>query len=135
MPMREPKVLQVCAIDMSAGLLLRPLVHALREVGAEVHVACSPGRELDRLAAEGVPVQPVQIARRILSLRHLISLVRLARLIRRERYDFVHVHTPIAAAIGRAAARLSGVRPVVLYTAHGFYFRDRIRWVPRRALI
>jgi len=133
--MRKPKVLQVCAVDMSAGLLLRPLIHALQEAGAEVHVACSPGRELDRLAAEGVPVQPVRIARRILSLRHPVSLVQLARLIRRERYDFVHVHTPIAAALGRVAARLSGAGPVVLYTAHGFYFHDRIRRVPRRALI
>jgi len=131
--MRKPKVLQVCAVDVSVGPLLRPLVHALREAGAEVHVACSPGGELDRLAAEGVPVRPVRIARKILSPRHPVSLVQLARLIRRKRYDFVHVHTPIAAALGRAAVRLSGARPVVLYTAHGFYFHDRmrpwLRWV------
>ena len=125
--MTRPKILQVCAVDASVGPLLRPLVHALREAGAEVHVACSPGGELDRLAAEGVPVRPVRIARRIVSLRHPVSLFQLARLIRRERYDFVHVHTPIASALGRAAARLSGARPVVLYTAHGFYFHDRMR--------
>jgi len=131
----RPKVLQVCAVDVSIGPLLRPLVHTLQEAGAEVHVACTPGGVSERLAAEGVPVRPVRIARRILSLRHLVSLVQLARLIRRERYDFVHVHTPIAAAIGRAAARLSGTRPVVLYTAHGFYFHDRMRPWLRRVLI
>jgi glycosyltransferase involved in cell wall biosynthesis len=59
----------------------------------------------------------------------------LVRLIRRERYDFVHVHTPIAAALGRLAAKLSGVNPVVLYTAHGFYFHDRMRPWLRRVLI
>jgi len=131
----RPKVLQVCAVDVSVGPLLRPLVLALREAGAEVHVACTPGGVSERLAAEGVPVKPVRIARKILSPRHLVSLVQLARLIRRERYDFVHVHTPIAAAIGRAAARLSGTRPVVLYTTHGFYFHDRMRPCLRRILI
>lgn len=133
--MSRPKVLQVCAVDVSIGPLLRPLIHALQEAGAEVHVACTLGGESELLAAEGVPVQPVRIARRILSPRHLVSLVQLARLIRRERYDFVHVHTPIAAALGRAAARLSGARPVVLYTAHGFYFHDRMRPWLRRVLI
>jgi len=133
--MRKPKVLQVCAVDVSIGPLLRPLIYALREARAEVHVACTPGGISERLAAEGVPVKPVRIARRILSLRHPVSLVHLARLIRRERYDFVHVHTPIAAALGRLAARLSGARPVVLYTAHGFYFHDRMRPWLRRVLI
>jgi glycosyltransferase involved in cell wall biosynthesis len=133
--MTAPRVLQVCAVDASIGPLLRPLIHALQEAGAEVHVACTPGGESERLAAEGVPVNPVRIARKILSLRHPVSLVQLARLIRRERYDFVHVHTPIAAVLGRAAARLSGTRPVVLYTAHGFYFHDRMRPWLRRILI
>jgi glycosyltransferase involved in cell wall biosynthesis len=131
----RPKVLQVCAVDISIGPLLRPLIYALREAGAGVHVACSPGGELDRLADDGIPKRPVRIARKILSLRHLVSLVQLARLIRRERYDFVHVHTPIAAALGRVAARVSGTRPVVLYTAHGFYFHDRMRPWLRRVLI
>jgi len=133
--MRKPKILQVCAVDASIGPLLRPLLCALQEAGAEVHVACTPGGESVRLAEEGVPVQPVRIARKILSLRHPVSLVQLARLIRRERYDFVHVHTPIAAVLGRAAARLSGARPVILYTAHGFYFHDRMRPWLRRILI
>jgi len=133
--MSRPKVLQVCAVDVSIGPLLRPLIHALQEAGAEVHVACTPGGESELLVAEGVPVKSVRIARKILSLRHPVSLVQLARLIRRERYDFVHVHTPIAAALGRAAARLSGTRPVILYTAHGFYFHDRMRPWLRRVLI
>jgi glycosyltransferase involved in cell wall biosynthesis len=132
---RRPKVLQVCAVDVSVGPLVRSLAHALRAAGADVHVACSPGSELDRLAAEGFEKRPVRITRRVLSLRHVVSLVRLARLIRRERYDFVHVHTPVAAALGRLAARLSGADPVIVYTAHGFYFHDRMRPWLRRILI
>jgi glycosyltransferase involved in cell wall biosynthesis len=38
------------------------------------------------------------------------------------------VHTPVAALIGRVAARIAGI-PLVVYTAHGFYFHDQMpRW-------
>jgi glycosyltransferase involved in cell wall biosynthesis len=45
-------------------------------------------------------------------------------LVRRERYDLVHVHTPVAAFVTRCALRYlrrqGAVR--VIYTAHGFHF-------------
>jgi glycosyltransferase involved in cell wall biosynthesis len=53
---------------------------------------------------------------------------------RRNRYTIVHVHTPIASVLGRVAARLSGV-PVIIYTAHGFYFHDRMQRALRRLLV
>ncbi|MFP5504126.1 MAG: glycosyltransferase family 4 protein, partial [Candidatus Sericytochromatia bacterium] len=34
-------------------------------------------------------------------------------------------HTPVASLIGRVAAKLAGV-PLVVYTAHGFYFHDEM---------
>jgi glycosyltransferase involved in cell wall biosynthesis len=46
----------------------------------------------------------------------------------------VHTHTPVASLIGRAAARLAGV-PVVAYTAHGFYFHERMRPAARRLFV
>ncbi len=49
---------------------------------------------------------------------------RLRELVRRNRYDIVHVHTPIAAFVTRAALgwRRHGSGPSVIYTAHGFHF-------------
>jgi glycosyltransferase involved in cell wall biosynthesis len=44
---------------------------------------------------------------------------------KRHRYCLVHTHTPIASLIGRIAAKMAGV-PLILYTAHGFYFHDRM---------
>ena len=45
---------------------------------------------------------------------------------REERFDIVHVHTPVAAALGRIAAKAAGV-PVIIYTAHGFFHHENMR--------
>ena len=45
-------------------------------------------------------------------------------------YDIIHLHTPIAAFLGRIAGRLKKV-PKIIYTAHGFYFHDGMRFEKR----
>ena len=49
-------------------------------------------------------------------------------------FDLLHAHTPVAALIGRMAARLAGV-PLVVYTAHGFYFHDAMPAWKRRMFV
>lgn len=44
------------------------------------------------------------------------------RIIKQEKIDLVHCHNPISAAITRLAAAHCRIRPIVLYTAHGFHF-------------
>jgi glycosyltransferase involved in cell wall biosynthesis len=50
------------------------------------------------------------------------TLVKLYRLMKRERPDIVHTHTAKAGALGRVAARLAGV-PIVVHTFHGSVFK------------
>jgi glycosyltransferase involved in cell wall biosynthesis len=45
----------------------------------------------------------------------------LANLMKREKYDLVHCHTPMGGVLGRIAALVSSTYPVI-YTAHGFHF-------------
>jgi glycosyltransferase involved in cell wall biosynthesis len=120
-----PKILQVCAIDSSAWLLLRAQLVAMQAQGWEVHLACSDGPALPRLAALGIHPHAVPIARNTNVAQHAVSIARLHALMKRERFDLVHVHTPVAAMLGRVASRLAGV-PHVVYTAHGFYFHDEM---------
>lgn len=121
--MSPAKVLQVAAVDTTIRFLLLPLIDGLQDDGYEVHIACSPGKHLEVLREGRYRVHPIPIARRIRPFSNLRSLYRLFRLMRRERFTVVHVHTPVAAALGRVAAKLARV-PVIVYTAHGFYFHE-----------
>jgi len=128
------KVLQLAAVDVTIRFLFLPLIDLLRDEGYEVHIACSYGRHLEYLHSKGHTVHAIPIARRVAPFSNLKSLFRLFRLMRKERFDTVHVHTPVAAALGRIAAKLAQV-PIIIYTAHGFYFHDLMpRW-KRRAII
>lgn len=59
------------------------------------------------------------------NLRTAVRQVR--RLVEREGYDLVHVHTPVAAFVTRFALRTlrRGSPMKVVYTAHGFHFHSR----------
>ena len=60
------------------------------------------------------------MTRKITPVADLVSLWRLWRVMRRERFTIVHTHTPKAGLLGQLAARLAGV-PLVINTVHGFY--------------
>jgi glycosyltransferase involved in cell wall biosynthesis len=128
------RILELCAVDFTAYHLLRPLGDALRRAGHEVHFCCSPGDLLDALEQEGFPVFALPIARSYDLSKHLVSLSRLYRFLRRTRFDVIHTHTPVAGLIGRVAARLARV-PRVVYTAHGFYFHEGMGPSTRRLFV
>jgi glycosyltransferase involved in cell wall biosynthesis len=53
----------------------------------------------------------------------VIALLKLVRLIRKNRYLIVHTHTAKAGFLGRIAAKLSGT-PIIVHTLHGTTFHD-----------
>lgn len=76
--------------------------------------------------AEEKGVQPLvvpQLGRELHPLKDLATVLRLRRLMRRVRPDIVHTHTAKAGAVGRTAAKLSGV-PVIVHTFHGHVFHS-----------
>ncbi len=117
------KVLHVCAIGATTQKLLKPQIDDLIRRGLEVEIACSPDADADQFRQLGYVVHGISIDRKIDPWRNFASLVQLTQLIKSQRYDLVHVHTPIAAVLGRVAANLAGVKRIV-YTAHGFPFHD-----------
>jgi glycosyltransferase involved in cell wall biosynthesis len=127
-------VCQLCAVDFTLRHFLTALIDGMCEAGWVVTGVCSDGSFVPRLREQGYRVQALPIARGLNPLRHAVTLVRLIHLFRRERFDVVHAHTPIAALLGRIAARLSGI-PMVVYTAHGFYFHDRMHPLPKAIFV
>ena len=128
------KICQLCAVDFTLYHFILPLMRAEAEAGHEVVAVCSDGRLLKPVRAEGFRVRPVAIARSFNVLRHIGTYRRLVRLFREERFDQVHVHTPVAALIGRFAAARAGV-PSIVYTAHGFYFHEHMTPWKRRLFV
>jgi glycosyltransferase involved in cell wall biosynthesis len=138
------RLLQICAVDFTAFHFLLPLMRAQREWGLRVELACARGEFAERIEAEGFPLHDVPFARSVNPSALLGARRALSALLARERFDAVHLHTPVAALIGRPAARRARV-PVIVYTAHGFYFHDAMpawkrrahvaleRWAQRRA--
>ncbi|MCX7164746.1 MAG: glycosyltransferase family 4 protein [Rhodocyclales bacterium] len=124
------KVCQLCAVDFTLRNFLLPLIDGMRKEGWAVTAVCSEGPFVDGLRRSGYAIDTIPIARSMNPWSALRSTIALIRYFRRERFDVVHVHTPVAALLGRIAARIAGV-PLIVYTAHGFYFHDEMHRAKR----
>lgn len=119
------KVCQLCAVDFTLKHFLLPLIDGMLAEGWEVVTVCSGGKHIDSLRSQGYSIKTISISRSINPLPALISFIRLYLFFRSQAFDILHVHTPVAALIGRIAGKLAGI-PLVVYTAHGFYFHDHM---------
>lgn len=117
------RVCQLCAVDFTLAKFLLPLIDGMREAGWQVTAVCSDGEEIAGLRAKGYSIKTIPIARSMNPWHALRALFYLTLFFRQQRFDVLHAHTPVAALIGRVAAKLAGI-PLVIYTAHGFYFHD-----------
>lgn len=97
--------------------------------------AGSEGTLLDEARALGTdPVVIPDLVREISPLRDLRATRDLTRRLRNERFDLIHTHSSKAGILGRIAARRAGV-PVVVHTAHGWGFHERMPAWRQRAYI
>lgn len=127
----EIRIAHVATVDVTLKALLRSQVSYLLGRGYDVEMIASAGPHTPRLRADGFTVHNVRISRKIEPVRDLMSTLRLARLFRQQRYQLIRTHTSKAGFVGRLAARLAGV-PLVVHTAHGFFFHENMGPLPRR---
>ena len=132
------KVLMTASVPSMIGQFNMDNLHLLKEMGYQVHVACNfQDRSVwseKRIAQfqktmyeNGIQCKQIEFSRSPFSFsRHIRSYQKLCADMRKEKYTFVHCHTPVAAAITRLAAVKTGTR--VLYTAHGFHFYRHAPW-------
>lgn len=121
-------VLLVATVYTHLAAFHIPFMRLLQSWGYEVHAAASPaeGRK-DEVEAAGVTCRDVPFARSLTSIENGRAYRLMRRLLRDKKFNLIHVHTPVAAWLTRAAAR--GLRQgPVLYTAHGFHFFRGAPW-------
>lgn len=98
-----------------------PYMELLQQKGCEVHAYAQPGEGGKRLKQRGIICHDVPIQRNPVQMKNWEALKILTDSFKKEGFQFVHVHTPVASILGRIAARKAGI-PCTLYTAHGFHF-------------
>lgn len=117
------KIVQLSAIDMTLNNFLKPLNKATISDDIEVHCVSKKGPYYEEIIADGFKFHDVNIDRKISPVSNFNSILKLVKLFKKIKPDIVHVHTPVASVLGRIAAKIAKV-PVVIYTAHGFYFHE-----------
>ncbi|XKE94021.1 glycosyltransferase family 4 protein [Metaplanococcus flavidus] len=120
------KILQVTAVDFTVKKFLLPLVDELEQNDYEVHIACNVKEYGKELKISGYNVKHIPFSRNMNVINHIKALIKMISLIRKEKYDIIHSHTPVASLITRLAAKLTNV-PLNVYTAHGFYFHENMK--------
>ncbi len=116
------KILYVTTISNTVNAFLIPHIRMLIEQGHQVDVAFNIVQEVDSEIIEmGCAFHNLEFDRSPLNKRNYLAYKKLKKLIRDEKYDLVHTHTPVASACVRLACKeFKNVK--VIYTAHGFHF-------------
>lgn len=115
------RVAHLSTVDLTLRFILLGQLRYLKGEGFEVAAVSAPGPWVSRVEAEGI---------RHISWPHATrawdpgsdarAFYELLKILRQERFDLVHTHTPKAGIMGRVAARITGV-PCVVSSIHGFY--------------
>lgn len=98
----------------------------LQSLGFEIHYASNfntpvYGKDNSRLDGTDIIRHQIDFVRSPFQFSNIKALKELVRLMKEERFELIHCHTPMGGVLGRLAARISK-NGVVMYTAHGFHF-------------
>ena len=112
------KLYRITTIPLSLEKLLGSQLTFINQHYKVTAVAAEP-QELKRVAEQlHVDYETVDMTRKITPLQDFKALIQLYRLLKRDRPEIVHTHTPKAGIVGMLAARLAGV-PIRMHTVAG----------------
>ena len=130
-PVSPLKVAHITTVDLSLRYLLLNQLRAIEKAGFDVSGISAPGPDVPFLVEAGLRHIVAPLSRSLTPLKDLVALTLLVRILRREKFDIVHTHTPKAGLLGQYAALLART-PIRVHTIHGLYFpgymTPKTRW-------
>lgn len=123
------KILYITTISPTINAFLVPHIKYLINQGHIVDVATNITDCLnEELIDIGVRVFNVDFQRIPISFKNIKAYNQIKEIQNKEKYDVVHVHTPVASFIARYALRNENSIKIV-YTCHGFHFYKGGSWI------
>jgi len=133
--MTPARIAHIATVDTTLRFLLLPQLLRVQEEGFDVTAISAPGPWVAEVERAGIRfIEWPHVTRAWDPRADARAFVSLVHLLRRERFDVVHTHTPKPGILGRIAARVARV-PVVVNTVHGFYATPDDRWTKRLAVL
>lgn len=121
------KVLFIATVENHLINFHIPFMKCLQSKGYKVHIATKFREKRRELENREIICHNIDFARSVNLFASLKSLTQLIRLMKRNSFSLVHVHTPMVSFLWRLAAKLTHTEPI-LYTAHGFHFYKGASW-------
>lgn len=117
------KILYVTTVGQTMGFFTAFITELVQQ-GHAVDIACSGIESVPRQYTElGCKIFRLSCARSPFKFGNLLAIKEIKRIVESGKYNIVHCHTPVAAALTRIACktlRQKGLK--IIYTAHGFHF-------------
>lgn len=115
------KILFVASVYRHFTAFHIPYMQYFQSQGYEVWAAGTGNEDKEKLQQLNITCVDIPFSRSPLSTQNITAYQALKKLFHEERFDLVHVHTPVAALLTRAAFR-NIKHGKMFYTAHGFHF-------------
>lgn len=116
------KVLYITTVSRTINAFLVPHIEMLLENGYKVDCATCVDKKVNEvLINKGVKIFNIPFSRRPLSFGNIKAFRELIKLQKENKYDIVHVHTPVASIYGRLL-KIRFPKLKTIYTAHGYHF-------------
>lgn len=116
------KVLYITTVSRTVNAFLVPHIEMLLDEGYEVDVASCIDKPIEeKLIKRNIKIFNIPFARNPLHPGNIKAFNELIKIQKKEQYDIVHVHTPVASLFGRLL-KLRYPKLKTIYTAHGYHF-------------
>lgn len=131
---KNKKALMIASMASMLDNFNRNNIKILSELGYEITLAANFEREDSNskekvaefkreMEAEGYRIVQIDFSRKLSNMRGQLKSYQQVKALTKNRYDLVHCHSPICAAMTRVAFRKERKKGTkVIYTAHGFHF-------------